>query len=372
MQKRFTVNPWEVTGEVDYDKLIKEFGVQPLSKELMKKIERKAGYMHLYLRRGLFFSHRDFDVIMNEYEKGKEFVLYTGRGPSGRTHLGHLIPWIFTAYLQKAFGSKLYFQMTDDEKFLMRNVGMEEAVGYSYDNALDVIAAGMEPGKTVIFSDVEYIKTIYRIALQVAKRVTFSTAKAVFGFTNSSNIGIIFFPAVQASPAFMAQMLEKRDVNCLIPCAIDQDPYWRIARDVAPALGMPKPAGLYSKFLPGLRGVGGKMSASEEETAVYTTDSLAVARKKVMAAFTGGRASIAEQREKGGNPEVCVVHQWLYYMFEEDDRKLKESWEDCKAGKILCGECKKYLADKVCRFLEEHQRKRERAKREIDKFIAKD
>lgn len=371
MQKKFTVNPWEVTGKVDYGKIIKEFGVQPLSKELIKKIERKAGGSSLYLRRGLFFSHRDFDVIMEEYEKGKEFVLYTGRGPSGRTHLGHLIPWIFTAYLQKAFGSKLYFQMTDDEKFLMRDLGLEETVGYSYDNALDVIACGMEPGKTVIFSDVEYIKTIYKIALQVAKKVTFSTAKAVFGFTNSSNIGIIFFPAVQASPAFMAQMLEKKNVNCLIPCAIDQDPYWRIARDVAPALGMPKPAGIYSKFLPGLRGVGGKMSASEEETAVYTTDSAAVARKKVMNAFTGGRASIAEQKEKGGNPEVCVVHQWLFYMFEEDDEKLRKSFEDCKAGKILCGECKKYLADKICKFLEEHQKKREKAKKEIDRFMVK-
>ncbi|NYZ76190.1 tryptophan--tRNA ligase [Candidatus Micrarchaeota archaeon] len=372
MQKKFTVNPWEVTGEVDYGKLIKEFGVQPLSKELIEKIEKKAGGTHLYLRRGLFFSHRDFDVIMDEYEKGKEFVLYTGRGPSGRTHLGHLIPWIFTAYLQKAFGCKLYFQMTDDEKFLMRDVGLEEAVGYSYDNALDVIAAGMEPGKTVIFSDVEYIKTIYRIALDVAKRVTFSTAKAVFGFTNSSNIGIIFFPAVQASPAFMAQMLEKRNVNCLIPCAIDQDPYWRIARDVAPALGMPKPAGIYSKFLPGLQGVGGKMSASKEDTAIYTTDSAPVARKKVMAAFTGGRATVAEQKEKGGNPEVCVVHQWLYYMFEENDEKLRNSFDDCKAGRILCGECKKYLADKVCRFLEEHQKKRENAKKEIDRFMVKD
>jgi tryptophanyl-tRNA synthetase len=372
MQKKFTVSPWEVRGEVDYDKLIKEFGVQPLSKELVKKIESKAGKMHLYLRRGLFFSHRDFDVIMNDYCKGKGFVLYTGRGPSGRTHLGHLIPWIFTAYLQRAFGSKLYFQMTDDEKFLMRDVELEDAVGYSYDNALDVIAVGMDPKKTVIFSDVDYIKTIYRIALQVAKRVTFSTAKAVFGFTNSSNIGMIFFPAVQASPAFMAQMLEKRDVNCLIPCAIDQDPYWRIARDVAPALGMPKPAGIYSKFLPGLRGVGGKMSASEEETAVYTTDSLAVARKKIIGAFTGGKATVAEQKKKGGNPDVCVVYQWLYYMFEEDDRKISDLREDCKSGRILCGDCKKYLADKVCKFLEEHQRRREKAKKEIGKFVVKD
>ncbi len=33
------------------------------------------------------------DRILEDYEKGKEFFLYTGRGPSGHTHIGHLVPW---------------------------------------------------------------------------------------------------------------------------------------------------------------------------------------------------------------------------------------------------------------------------------------
>lgn len=41
------------------------------------------------------------------------------------------------------------------------------------------------------------------------------------------------------------------DAICLIPCAIDQDPYFRLTRDVAPRLKYKKPALIHSKFFPG-------------------------------------------------------------------------------------------------------------------------
>jgi tryptophanyl-tRNA synthetase len=73
---------------------------------------------HHYLRRGVFFSHRDLDIILDKYEKGTPFYLYTGRGPSSEAlHLGHLLPFIFTKYLQDAFNVPLVIQMTDDEKY---------------------------------------------------------------------------------------------------------------------------------------------------------------------------------------------------------------------------------------------------------------
>lgn len=60
--------------------------------------------MHHFLKRGIFFSHRDLEAILDNYEKGKTFYLYTGRGPSGDSmHIGHLLPFIFTKYLQVIF-----------------------------------------------------------------------------------------------------------------------------------------------------------------------------------------------------------------------------------------------------------------------------
>ena len=51
-----------------------------------------------------------------------------------------------------------------------------------------------------------------------------------------------------------------------------QDPYFRMTRDVAGRLGHGKPALLHSKFVPGLQGPAGKMSASDPNSAIFVTD----------------------------------------------------------------------------------------------------
>ena len=113
----FVVTPWNVEGDIDYDKLIKRFGTQKITPDLLSKIEKLTKESHFMLRRGIFFSHRDLNRLLDDYEKGKQFFLYTGRGPSGHTHIGHLVPWVFAKWLQDKFGAKMYFQLTDDEKF---------------------------------------------------------------------------------------------------------------------------------------------------------------------------------------------------------------------------------------------------------------
>jgi len=365
------VTPWEVKGKVDYVRLIREFGTQPLTQELRQRLAKYMGGVHIQLRRELFFSHRDLDTVLDLYEKGIKFVLYTGRGPSGPVHIGHLVPWIFTKHLQEAFDTRLYFQMTDDEKFVVDDEAvLSETTGLAYENALDLIALGFEPKNTFIIYDVEDIDLLYDIALEVAKRITYSTARSTFGFQDNTNLGWIFYPAVQAVPCFIHKKLTGENVPALIPAAIDQDPYWRITRDIAAKMGYYKPAQIHNRFVPGL-GVGGKMSASEPETAIFTTDPPEQVKKKIWKAFTGGKGTIAEQKKLGADPDVCTVFQYFLYLFEEDDKKLEERNRRCKAGEVMCGDCKKELAEKVNKFLDGHQKKRLKAKDRIDEFHIK-
>jgi tryptophanyl-tRNA synthetase len=370
---RFTVTPWTVKGEVDYQELIRRFGTLPISDDLLEKFSRLTGEVHPFLRRKIFFSHRDLDWIIQKYESGEQFFLYTGRGPSGDTHLGHLLPWIFTKYLQEKFGAELYFQLTDDEKFLFSShLTLEQTSEFTRENILDIIAVGFDPKKTFIFSDTSYSKTLYNIAVEIAKRITFSAAKSIFGFTNSANIGMLFFPSIQAVPCFLPSILKNRNIPCLIPAAIDQDPYWRgIAREVAPKLGFYKPAQIHGKFLPGLSR-GGKMSSSEPESAIFTTDSPSTAKKKVLNAFTGGRSTIEEQRRLGGRADICPVYHYYEYLFEPNDDELRRIYSDCTQGRLMCGDCKAMLAERVQKFVERHHERREMAREMIDQFIVKD
>lgn len=370
-ENEMVVTPWEVRGKVDYERLIREFGTQPLTEELLKRIVTHTDKLHLQLERRIFFSHRDLDVILDLYEKGTKFVLYTGRGPSGPVHIGHLVPWIFTRDLQEKFHVPLYFQLTNDEKFLVDDEAtLKGTKKYAYENALDLIALGFKPEDTFIIYDVEDIDLLYDVTLEVAKRITYSTAKATFGFQDSTNIGWVFWPALQAVPCFIHKKLTGENLPALIPAAIDQDPYWRVTRDIAQRLGYYKPAQIHCRFLPGL-GAGGKMSASMPETSIFTTDPPESVERKIWNAFTGGKGTAAEQRKTGADPTVCSIFQYYFYMFEEDEKKLAERERKCKTGEILCGECKKTLAQKLNNFLEAHRKRREKAKDTIQQYHVK-
>jgi tryptophanyl-tRNA synthetase len=364
----FKVTPWEVEGEIDYNKLIAQFGTQPITSEIIERIKQVTGEVHPMLKLQYFFSHRDLDWILNKHEEGESFYLYTGRGPSGMVHIGHMMPWLFTKYIQEKFGSKLLFQLTDDEKFLQTQDRSREEIGhYAYENILDIIAVGFNPDKTKINLDTRQIQHHYPIATEIAKRITFSTAKAVFGFSNSTNIGMIGFPPIQAAPCFLPSIIENKPTPVLIPAAIDQDPYWRVTRDVAERMGYYKPAQIHSKFLPGL-GMVGKMSSSKPETALFTIDDPEVIDRKVSAAFTGGQATVALQRQLGVNALGCPVFWYLRYLFDTE-RQSDERLLKCRSGNLLCGECKSDLSKESQNFLGEFKKRREKAKDVIAEFM---
>merc|ERR1712157_66023 len=118
--------------------------------------------------------------------------------------------------------------------------------------------------------------------VRIWKAITYNQARAAFGFLGESNIGQSAFPAVQAAPAFPSSFCVplggNDDMCCLIPCAIDQDPYFRLTRDVA------------HKLVPATHPLKGKP------------------------AFSGGRMTAKEQKEKGADLDVDVSYKWLTFF----------------------------------------------------------
>ena len=355
-QKEFVVTPWEVSGRVDYDRLIRDFGTKPITGALAKRLESILGDKAYLVRRHILFSHRDLNLALEDYDKGKGFFLYTGRGPSGPMHLGHILQFYLTKWLQDKFQANVYIQITDDEKFLeeKRNLTFNDTQHWARENITEIAAVGFDPDKTFILQDTEFVGHSYPLILEIARRVNYSTARAVFGFTGETNIGFSFYPAIQILPS----LLENK--RCLIPSAIDQDPYWRIQRDIAESLGFHKAAALHSKFLPALTGIDEKMSSSKPETTINLSDDDKTVRNKIYKhAFSGGQSSVEEHREKGGDPDVDVSFQWLYMFFEPDDKRIEEIRTQYKTGTLLTGKLKDILVEKVTQFLREHRTRRE-------------
>ncbi|KAJ3151799.1 tryptophan--tRNA ligase [Geranomyces variabilis] len=384
------VTPWDVQGAqvdgkavaIDYNKLIAQFGTRPIDQALLDRMERLTGRRpHTFLRRGLFFSHRDFTQLLDRYEKGKPFYLYTGRGPgAGSMHVGHMVPFLFCKWLQDVFQCALVIQLTDDEKFLFnkKDLKLEDSLKYSHDNARDIMAFGFDPEKTFIFSNLGYMNpAFYQNVVRISKCITGSASKATFGFNDSDNVGKSHFVSVQAAPAFSNTFPQifgpKGDVPCLIPCAIDQDPYFRLTRDVATRLKYPKPSLLHAMFFPALQGPGSKMSASNEASAIYLSDTPAQIKKKINNhAFSGGRQTLEEHRTLGGDCDVDVSFQYLRFLLD-DDEELENVRRRYSSGEMMSGEMKQKCISVVQAIVLDIQQRRKNLTQEtIDKFFNTD
>ena len=381
--EEMVVNIEQVTGKIDYNKLVDQFGSSLITDDLLKQLQQATNVeLHRFLRRNIFFSHRDFDVFLKQLLKPDPtpVYLYTGRGPSSSSmHLGHLIPFLFTKWLQEAFGCPLVIQMTDDEKFIFKGKyedGDDNLLDFqnlTMENAKDIIACGFDFDKTFIFSDLDYVGTMYPNIVRIWKAVTTNSVNGIFGFDGTSNIGKIAFPAVQAAPSFASSFptvlnaQRDSDMLCLIPCAIDQDPYFRMTRDIAHklvqkghALGG-KPALIHSKFFPPLQGATGKMSSSDTNSAIFLTDTPEEIERKIKEhAFSGGKETKKEQEMYGADIDIDVSYQWLRF-FLEDDEELERIGKDYSSGSgefWSTGKVKARLIEVLKKLVAEHQERR--------------
>jgi tryptophanyl-tRNA synthetase len=159
----------------------------------------------------------------------------------------------------------------------------------------------------------------------------------------------------------------------MIPCAIDQDPYFRLTRDVAARLHYAKPALIHARFLDALQGPGSKMSSSVDTSAIFMYDEPNKIKNKINKyAFSGGQDTMEEQREKGGDTEKDVAYQYLTF-FLEDDEELEKIGNDYRTGKMLTGELKAKCISELQIYVKGFQERRAKVTDEVvaDFFSAK-
>lgn len=358
--------------EIISNKLIREFGCEQLIASDIARIYSLPNHtsnipsdqkllQHLY-NSHMLVSHRDLHSLLDSYRDGQPFYIYTGRGPSsGSLHIGHLIPFIVAKHLQDIFDVPVFIQLSTDEKYLRDGLSLEEVESMAYNNAIDIMSLGFNPNKTIILSNFESIRQLYPTVMDILRHTTINQMMGIFGKTpnidttsdinvSSSNAGNYYFPAVEAAPSFPTSLkgIIEDHPRCLVVLGLDQDPYFRLARDVANRLKCYKPALLHTTFVPSLSGIESKMSSSDPSTAIFLSDtSKQITTKINKKAFSGGQPTIELHRKLGGNinVDVCCRYLQIFSGLSSLNIDIDSILYNYKEGILLTGELKKLTID---------------------------
>ncbi|MFX1371258.1 MAG: tryptophan--tRNA ligase [Promethearchaeota archaeon] len=355
MDDDFKIDPWGSTSllEDDYDKLIREFGIEEVTDTLRLKLNENR-----FIRRKIIFGHRDLGLIFKAMEKNQPWAVMSGIKPSGPFHLGTSTTALEIVEFQK-MGAKAYYGIADIESWEDNGIPWDEAEETAVDNLADIIALGLDPSpeKAYIWRQSKE-SIVQEVCFKVSRLVTQNMLNAIYG---ERTFGLYLSSLIQVGDIVLPQVLDGPQPT-LVPVGIDQDPHLRLTRDLTRR-------NYKNFFLPGatyhylLAGIDGSEKMAKRHPNSYFTfnESLESIEKKVKGALTGGRKNLKEQKELGGEPQKCMIYKMLMYHFEEDDDKLAKDFEMCVKGELMCGDHKRECVEKVLKFIKEHQKKKEKS-----------
>ncbi|HNV01613.1 MAG TPA: tryptophan--tRNA ligase [archaeon] len=359
--QKVMVDPWGNTLVEDYSRLIREFGMQEFDISIMPKPSTQ-------MRRGIIFGGQDLNIIAEAIKNKKKFYCLTGIMPSAeKIHLGTEAVVQQVKYYQDN-GAETYVLIADVESQATRGISIEEGKKRALNFHIPAyIALGLDPKKTIFYFQSEN-KTVSNLATVCSQKVTENEFRAIYGSVHPSKVMSAF---TQMGDILHPQL--KEAMPGVIPVGIDQAPHIRMSRDVARRLkteyGFFLPSASYNKYTSSLDG-SFKMSKNEQVGKIEIPEKdRKELEKKLKKSLTGGRATMEEQKQKGGEVEKCVAYEYCKNHFIKDDKILKQMHDECISGKNLCGECKqKYLIKYAFEFYDDFDKKFEAAKKTIGKI----
>jgi tryptophanyl-tRNA synthetase len=361
------LDPWGSSTIKDYSRLQAEFGIEPVA-PLLPRFKRLSPH----LSRGIDFGHRDLGRIIEAVDEGKPFAVMSGIKPTGDFHLGTKMTADDMVYFQSLSDkATVFYAIADVEAYCDNGLSFGETSKTAVRNVADILALGMDPERAVVYLQSEEMR-VMRFATIFSRGVTNNMLKAIYG---DRQIGLYMAALVQAGDILMPQLPEFGGPKpVVVPVGADQDPHIRLSRDLAAKyhdeFGFMAPSAVYHRLMLSLTGEQ-KMSKRTVSSSFTLDDTPAVATRRVMSAFTGGRDTVEEQRRLGGRPDICPIYDLYRFHFGLNDEHVRRVRDECLAGTRICGECKREAAGLVKSFLEEHRKKRESLMGDARELMAK-
>ena len=283
----------------------------------------------------------------------------SGIKPEGTFHLGNKMTADDMVFFQSlSRKTTVFYAIADVEAYCDNGISFQESSKMAVQNVADILALGLDPERTVAYMQSEEMR-VMRLMTIFSRGITNNMLRAIYG---ERPIGLYISALIQAGDILMPQLQEFGGPKpVLVPVGADQDPHIRLTRDLAARyhdeFGFIPPSSIYHRLEMALTG-GFKMSKRDPSSGFTLDEDPRSAAKKVLAAFTGGRATVEEQRRLGAEADKCPVYDLYRFHFAIDDEHVQRVYDECTGGIRLCGECKQEAAALVKKYLEAHQKKR--------------
>ncbi len=344
------IDPWSSEQSFDYSKLFEEFGMSRITPEISAKLGSPLA------ERGILFAHRELDLWLSDAEAGKQVAVMSGIKPSSEFHLGSKLTADEMVFLQKKFGAKVFYAIADLEAYADNGLTMEQTHETAISNLADFLALGLDEKNAYIYKQSQE-RRVMNMAYIFSKRATPSMLKAIYGDRNYS---LYFAALTQVGDILLPQHKDfGGPKRVIVPVGVDQDPHIRFARDIAFKEKLVLPGAIYHRIMRSLKGES-KMSKRDPSSTLSLSDSPEAAKKKLMSAFSGGRATAEEQKRLGGEIEKDMVYEVMKFHFAENSKVLEEMRLDMETGKLLTGEYKLKYIPIILDWLKAHQEKKKK------------
>lgn len=294
--------------------------------------------------------------------------ILSGMRPTGKLHIGHLSVLENWVNLQQDY--ECFFMIADWHALTTAFDDTADIKANIRELALDWISAGIDPEKSVVFTQ-SHVKEHAELHLLFSMNTPISWLERCPTFKDQvqqlgqqgkdiSTYGFLGYPLLQA-----ADILAYRADT--VPVGEDQLPHLEMTREVARRFNhlykteiFPEPKAKLAKvsLLPGVDGR--KMSKSYSNDIIIGAEETEIS-KRVRSMVTDPNRI---RKDDPGDPSVCVVN--TYHGIYSNAPDVDELQEACKKGSIGCVDCKKRLASTLGTAMEPIRAKRESLAKDTD------
>jgi len=225
-EENITIDPWGSAQSTDYDRIIEQFGLSPMTGVEM------ANPTKLY-RRGIVFAHRDMGAVQEAQRTGGAVGVLTGLMPSGQMHMGHSMVVEQVKWFQQQ-GADVSIAVADLESQATRGIDLAKGRSVAMEEYIAHYAAlGLDPERTqVYFQSTRH--AVQRLGFRLGTRTNLSEFEAIYGFNGETNLAHVQAPMVQVGDILHPQLDEFGGLRpVVVPVGVDQDPHLRLTRGLA-------------------------------------------------------------------------------------------------------------------------------------------